>query len=679
MVFTNLISTTTPLSYVPCNYYVGIASCVNCFNQLVTQNLCCGATASNDIIVSNNLTTDTTYYGDFGINSSVFAGSGSLNAPNMVYVTATTGDLSLGTTTANPLHFVINNGSSDAATIKTTCQLQLPAYSSTSAFTGTAIGYLGYDASGNILTCGLIGGGGIIVLDTGTCSSVRCGVSSCASGAYSAALGGQSNLAQGINSFIGGGNCNSVFNVTSGCLAYGSVVVGGVGNNTTGGTWALASCAFTVAPRNCDAGLMSFVGGGFQNSATGNCSVVGGGFQNKATGNFNFVGAGTLNTASGNISFVGAGYNNLASGGCSLIVGGFCNTASALFSSVLGGQSNVACGSYSGAFGCGLTASAACTFYSNNLFSCNTTTTCQVGAFGGQLFTNNASSCICFPNAASFCAGAIVTSGLNFSTNVYCGSITVPNSALYGASISIDQHCFAAAAQTVTFSQSGNPNAIRTSSSIYSLKQFGGANSGTITHASSIQSLGWYCNNATAGCVLTVCNNYGLLINDQNGYSGSCAICICNRWGVYQEGATDTNFFCAPIKQTSIATSCAVCVNATGCFIGYTPSGSSSSVITLNPQTASYTLVAGDAGVLVQMNVATANTLTIPLNSSVPFTIGQVIEVIQQGAGQTTITPTAGVTINSYNSYVKLSGIYAAATLTKIATNTWYLIGNLSA
>jgi hypothetical protein len=79
------------------------------------------------------------------------------------------------------------------------------------------------------------------------------------------------------------------------------------------------------------------------------------------------------------------------------------------------------------------------------------------------------------------------------------------------------------------------------------------------------------------------------------------------------------------------------------------------------------------------MNVATANTLTIPLNSSVPFAIGQVIELIQDGAGQTTVTPTGGVTIKSFSGLTKLSGQYAAATLTKIATDTWYLIGNLTA
>ena len=101
--------------------------------------------------------------------------------------------------------------------------------------------------------------------------------------------------------------------------------------------------------------------------------------------------------------------------------------------------------------------------------------------------------------------------------------------------------------------------------------------------------------------------------------------------------------------------------------------------VTTNRQTASYTLVLSDRGKLVEMNVATANNLTIPLNSSVAFSIGTQIDIIQYGAGQTTVVATSGVTIRSTNSWLKLNAQYAAATLIKIATDEWYLIGNLNA
>jgi hypothetical protein len=100
-------------------------------------------------------------------------------------------------------------------------------------------------------------------------------------------------------------------------------------------------------------------------------------------------------------------------------------------------------------------------------------------------------------------------------------------------------------------------------------------------------------------------------------------------------------------------------------------------LITTNRQTASYTLVLGDADKLVEMNVATANDLTIPLNSSVAFATGTQILLAQYGAGQTTIVPTSGVTVRSNGAKLKLNVQYSGATLIKIAENEWYCFGDL--
>lgn len=98
-----------------------------------------------------------------------------------------------------------------------------------------------------------------------------------------------------------------------------------------------------------------------------------------------------------------------------------------------------------------------------------------------------------------------------------------------------------------------------------------------------------------------------------------------------------------------------------------------------NRQTSSYTLVLSDADKLVEMNVATANNLTIPLNSTVAYAVGTQIDVVQYGAGQTSIVATVGVTIRSANSWLKINARYGAATLTKVGTDEWYLWGNLNA
>lgn len=100
--------------------------------------------------------------------------------------------------------------------------------------------------------------------------------------------------------------------------------------------------------------------------------------------------------------------------------------------------------------------------------------------------------------------------------------------------------------------------------------------------------------------------------------------------------------------------------------------------VTVNAQTDSYTLVLADAGKLVEMGKGTAQDLTVPLNSSVPFPVGTRIDVLQTGAGQVTVVATGGVTVNAKTG-LKLAGQWAGATLIKRATDTWVLIGALSA
>jgi hypothetical protein len=101
-------------------------------------------------------------------------------------------------------------------------------------------------------------------------------------------------------------------------------------------------------------------------------------------------------------------------------------------------------------------------------------------------------------------------------------------------------------------------------------------------------------------------------------------------------------------------------------------------LVVTNRQTASYTLVLSDADKLVETNNASANNLTVPLNSSVAFATGTQILLAQYGAGQTTIVATSGVTIRSNGAKLKLNAQYSGATLIKIDTNEWYLFGDIA-
>jgi hypothetical protein len=101
--------------------------------------------------------------------------------------------------------------------------------------------------------------------------------------------------------------------------------------------------------------------------------------------------------------------------------------------------------------------------------------------------------------------------------------------------------------------------------------------------------------------------------------------------------------------------------------------------LTLNAQTGtSYILVLTDAGKFVTMTNAAASTLTVPSNSSVAFPVGTYIEGAQLGAGQVTITPGSGVTINAAPG-LKVAAQYGSFGLVKTATDTWLAMGRLSA
>jgi len=102
--------------------------------------------------------------------------------------------------------------------------------------------------------------------------------------------------------------------------------------------------------------------------------------------------------------------------------------------------------------------------------------------------------------------------------------------------------------------------------------------------------------------------------------------------------------------------------------------------LTINEQTDSYILILTDTEKIIDMNKATANTLTVPPNSSVSFSIGTQIVIRQKGAGATTITAGGGVTLNyDTSTTLVLNGQYAVTGIIKIATDTWAVFGNLTA
>ena len=104
--------------------------------------------------------------------------------------------------------------------------------------------------------------------------------------------------------------------------------------------------------------------------------------------------------------------------------------------------------------------------------------------------------------------------------------------------------------------------------------------------------------------------------------------------------------------------------------------------LTLNAQTGTtYTLVITDNGRLVTLSNAAAITVTVPLNATVAYATGAIINVQQIGAGQVTIQGASGVTITSTGATAttpKTRAQYSAASIIKTGTDSWTVIGDIS-
>lgn len=95
------------------------------------------------------------------------------------------------------------------------------------------------------------------------------------------------------------------------------------------------------------------------------------------------------------------------------------------------------------------------------------------------------------------------------------------------------------------------------------------------------------------------------------------------------------------------------------------------------------TFVIADArNKLIRYSSTSNVAVTIPLNSSVAFATGSVINLIKTGAtGEITISGAVGVTITSAgatSATPKITGQWKAASCIKVDTNTWYVVGNIA-
>jgi hypothetical protein len=184
------------------------------------------------------------------------------------------------------------------------------------------------------------------------------------------------------------------------------------------------------------------------------------------------------------------------------------------------------------------------------------------------------------------------------------------------------------------------------------------ANQGTFGSGSTVTSQYGF---VAASTLIGATNNYGFYGNIASG---------TNRWNFYANG-TAANYFNGDVLIGSTTN------NNSGSKLQVTGNISFQNIF--NRKTSSYTLVLTDQNDIIEMNVATANNLTVPLNSTVAFPIGTEIAITQYGAGKTTIVATGGVTLRSAGGLLSIGAQYAMVTLVKVATDEWYVVGNLIA
>lgn len=98
--------------------------------------------------------------------------------------------------------------------------------------------------------------------------------------------------------------------------------------------------------------------------------------------------------------------------------------------------------------------------------------------------------------------------------------------------------------------------------------------------------------------------------------------------------------------------------------------------ISENQVTTNYTLQLSDVGKVVSVNNSASATITIPLNSSVAFPVGTLINVYSMTAQPVFVAATTGVTLRPANS-VRLFSQYTEISLRKRDTNEWVASGNI--
>ena len=153
LIVNSTTSTTPNLTFNASNSgFTSGASVSGSYLQTVIQNKSGTAGASTNYVLSNDLGTDSTYYGEFGMNSSVYTGAGvpsdffSIN--NGIYFSGHDGDISIGSGNGKNIYFAWGSSGQYAHVINSSGAIGL----NTNLAAGTGSGTTNYGTTGQVIT-----------------------------------------------------------------------------------------------------------------------------------------------------------------------------------------------------------------------------------------------------------------------------------------------------------------------------------------------------------------------------------------------------------------------------------------------------------------------------------------------------------------------------------------------
>ena len=139
--------------------------------------------------------------------------------------------------------------------------------------------------------------------------------------------------------------------------------------------------------------------------------------------------------------------------------------------------------------------------------------------------------------------GNVYSANGAINAQIFSGNATFAQANLASAMVNVNKIDFSSGGHTITMTQSTAPG-IRAMTGVQNQIQFTGSHNGTISHAAVSQNLGFFRDTGSTR-TLTITNAYSHLINPLDDYGSGFT--FTNRWGIYQAGASDTNYFAANV------------------------------------------------------------------------------------------------------------------------------------